>query len=256
MGELAVATSHPPRAFLRFLRPVRKVVPGGQGERVLGGQHPLLDGQQGGVLVAGPGRIPRLPGPQGEVGPGEQGRRVLRAGHPLADGQQGGELVPGPAASPATPVQRARLARAFRVAGCSGPSSRSSMGSRAAATVCPAHRDSATRTSPGIPSPFSVAPRPNHRTVQTAAPSGDRGEYGEACLPAAASPISRSVVTIARTDRRGRIRTSVGHDVVKASGGGWTVGGVTACWCHPCQGGRAVPGKRTQTRPAAGPDDP
>jgi hypothetical protein len=72
-------TSHPPPAFLRFLRPVREVVPGGQGKRVLGAQHPLLDGQQGGVLVAGPGRIPRLSGPGGEFMAGDQGAGVLGA---------------------------------------------------------------------------------------------------------------------------------------------------------------------------------
>ena len=36
---------------------------------MLGAQDPLADGQQGGVLVAGPGRMPRLPGPGGEVVP-------------------------------------------------------------------------------------------------------------------------------------------------------------------------------------------
>lgn len=33
----------------------------GQGARVLGALDSLADGQQGGELVAGPGRIPRLP---------------------------------------------------------------------------------------------------------------------------------------------------------------------------------------------------
>src|SRR5690242_2082438 len=47
--------------------PVVEVVAGGQGLGVLGAQDPLADGQQRGVLVAGPGRIPRLPGPVGPI---------------------------------------------------------------------------------------------------------------------------------------------------------------------------------------------
>ena len=44
----------------RLPGPVGEVGAGGQGVRVLGAQDPLADGQQRGVLVAGPGRIPRL----------------------------------------------------------------------------------------------------------------------------------------------------------------------------------------------------
>jgi len=65
----------------------------GQGGRVLGAQHPLLDGQQRGVLVADAGRVPGMPGQTGEVGAGGQVFRVLGAQHPLADGQQRGVLV-------------------------------------------------------------------------------------------------------------------------------------------------------------------
>jgi len=54
---------------------------------MLGAQDPLLNGQQRGVLVAGRGRIPRLPGPAGQVGAGGQGFGVLGAEDPLADGQ-------------------------------------------------------------------------------------------------------------------------------------------------------------------------
>jgi hypothetical protein len=43
---------------------------------VLWAQHPLEDGQEIGVLVAGSGCIPRLPGPGGEVVAGGQGVRV------------------------------------------------------------------------------------------------------------------------------------------------------------------------------------
>ena len=44
-----------------------------------GARHPLADGQQRRVLVAGPGRIPRLPGLLGEVGSDGQRVRVLGA---------------------------------------------------------------------------------------------------------------------------------------------------------------------------------
>ena len=56
-----------PGATLRPLGPVGEVAAGGQGVRVLGTLDPLADGQQSDVLVAGPGRIPRLPGPAGEL---------------------------------------------------------------------------------------------------------------------------------------------------------------------------------------------
>ena len=70
---------------------------------MLGAQDPLADGQQRGELVAGPGRIPRRPGPAGEVVAGGQGVRVLGAQHPLLDGQQRGELVAGPGRIPRLP---------------------------------------------------------------------------------------------------------------------------------------------------------
>ena len=54
-----------------------------QGLWVLRAEYSLDDGHQRGELVAGRGRIARLPGPPGEVGPGGQGVRVLRAEDPL-----------------------------------------------------------------------------------------------------------------------------------------------------------------------------
>ena len=57
----------PSQAAPRLLGPADELVPGDQGARVLGAQDPLADGQQVGELVAGPGRIPRLPNPAGEV---------------------------------------------------------------------------------------------------------------------------------------------------------------------------------------------
>lgn len=48
------------RVTARLLRPVGEVGAGGQGVRVLGAGHPLTHPKQRGVLVAGPGRIPRL----------------------------------------------------------------------------------------------------------------------------------------------------------------------------------------------------
>ena len=50
---------------------------GGQGVGVLGTLDPLAEGQQGGVQVTGPGRIPRPPRPAGEFVPGVQGVSVL-----------------------------------------------------------------------------------------------------------------------------------------------------------------------------------
>ena len=70
---------------------------------MLGAHDPLADGQQGGELVAGPGRVPRLPGPAGEFVTGGQGLGMLGAHDPLADGQQGGELVAGPGRVPRLP---------------------------------------------------------------------------------------------------------------------------------------------------------
>src|SRR5262245_41417890 len=62
MGELAVASCTTPALSLRLLGPESESAAGGAGVRVPGAGHPLADGQQGGELVAGPGRIPRLPG--------------------------------------------------------------------------------------------------------------------------------------------------------------------------------------------------
>ncbi len=70
---------------------------------MLGAQDPLADGQQRGELVAGPGHIPRTPGPAGEVVAEVQGVRVLGAQHPLEEGQQGGVLVAGPGRIPRHP---------------------------------------------------------------------------------------------------------------------------------------------------------
>jgi hypothetical protein len=68
---------------------------GVQGIGVLAALDLLDDGQQGGVLVAGPGRIPRLPGQAGEVNVGNHLAGVLAALDPLDDGQQGSVLVAG-----------------------------------------------------------------------------------------------------------------------------------------------------------------
>ncbi len=73
--------------------------------------------------------FPLLPGSVGHLMVGGQGVGVLGAQDPFADGQQRSELVAGPAASPASPVQSARLWRVCRVWGCSGPRTRSRMGS-------------------------------------------------------------------------------------------------------------------------------
>ena len=72
---------------------------------MLGPQDPILDGQQEGVLVAGPGRIPRPPGPEGDVAAGDQSFDVLGPQDPFLDRQQGGVLVAGPGRIPRLPVQ-------------------------------------------------------------------------------------------------------------------------------------------------------
>ena len=72
---------------------------------VLGALDPLEDGQQGGELVAGPGRVPRLPGPVGEIVAGGQGVRVLGAvgiALPARVGDQP-EQVPGRRVAAAKP---------------------------------------------------------------------------------------------------------------------------------------------------------
>ena len=77
---------------------------------MLRAEDPLDDGQQRGELVAGPGRIPRLPGPAGQAVAGGQGARVFRAGHPLDDGQQRGVLVAGPGRIPRLPGPAGQVA--------------------------------------------------------------------------------------------------------------------------------------------------
>jgi hypothetical protein len=52
-----------------------------------GAPDPLIHRQQRRKLVAGPGRIPGLPGPGGQAGPGVQGARVLGAQDPLIPGR-------------------------------------------------------------------------------------------------------------------------------------------------------------------------
>jgi hypothetical protein len=78
-------------------------VAGGQGVGVIGAEDPLADGKQGGELVAGPGRVPRIPGPVSEVRAGDQSVGAVGAADPLEDGQQGCELVAGPSRVPRLP---------------------------------------------------------------------------------------------------------------------------------------------------------
>ena len=73
-------------------------------------RHPLVEGQQRGVLVAGPGRIPRPPGPIGEVAPDGQGVRVLGAEDLLSQGQQRCQLLTGPSYIPRCPGPVGELA--------------------------------------------------------------------------------------------------------------------------------------------------
>src|SRR5205807_1944161 len=64
-----------PASPVQRARPLRSL----RVNRCSGPSTPLLEGQQDGVLVAGPGRIPRLPGPAGEAVAVPQGVRVLGA---------------------------------------------------------------------------------------------------------------------------------------------------------------------------------
>jgi len=75
---------------------------------VLRAEDPVIHRQERGVLVAGGGRIPRLPGPLGEAGAGVKGGWVFRAEDPLAWGQQRGVLVAGPGC-PSMRTQRSGL---------------------------------------------------------------------------------------------------------------------------------------------------
>src|SRR5262249_26056478 len=67
-----------------------------QGGRVVRVKGPLEGGQQRSELVAGLGRITRLPGPAGPGAASNQGGRVVQFKGPLVGGQQRGELVAGP----------------------------------------------------------------------------------------------------------------------------------------------------------------
>jgi hypothetical protein len=99
---------------------------------VLGAGHPLNDGQQHGEQLAGPGRIPRLPGPAGEATAGGQGVGVLGAGHPLADGQQHGVLVAGPGRIPRLPGPAGEATAGGQGVRVLGPNTRCITGSSAA----------------------------------------------------------------------------------------------------------------------------
>lgn len=63
---------------VRLRGPVREAGAGGPGVGMLGAQDLLADREQGGVLVAGTSRIPRLPRCIGEVGTDVQGGGVRR----------------------------------------------------------------------------------------------------------------------------------------------------------------------------------
>jgi hypothetical protein len=71
----------------------------GQGTGVLGAQDPLLQGQQGSELIAGPSRIPHPSGLNCQFVAGGQGLPMLGAQDLLMDGQQGSELTTSPSPS-------------------------------------------------------------------------------------------------------------------------------------------------------------
>ena len=112
---------------------------------MLGAEDPLAHRQQRGELVAGPGRVPRLPGVVGEVGAGGQGFRVLGARDPLAHRQQRGVLVAGPGRIPRLPGPVGEVGaggQGFRVLGAETRSSTASSAAYwsrapAASPACP-----------------------------------------------------------------------------------------------------------------------
>ncbi len=106
---------------------------GGQGRGVVVAEDSLADRQQGSELVTGTSRITGLPCPAGELTAGGSGvpgwsgpRTCLKVGSKAASWSR------APAASPASPVQRARSWRVFRVRMWSPPRIRSESASRAA----------------------------------------------------------------------------------------------------------------------------
>jgi hypothetical protein len=93
---------------------------------------PLEVGQQSGVLVAGPGRVARIPGPFGEVSAVNQGIGVIHAICSWSRIHQRAKLIPRPAASPGSPVHRANWPRALGKSEWSDPSTSSQMASSTA----------------------------------------------------------------------------------------------------------------------------
>src|SRR5262249_54813953 len=112
----------------RLPGPASEAGAGSEGGRVLRAKDPLIHGQQRGEQVAGGGRVPRLPGPAGEGGaevPGSWARTFGVSGAPARTprprtGSGAASWSRAAAGPPASPVQRARLPRTARVAGCSG----------------------------------------------------------------------------------------------------------------------------------------
>ena len=89
---------------------------------------PLEVGQQSGMLVAGPGRVARLPGPVGEVSAVNQGIGVIYAVCSFADRHQRSELIPPPGPPPSSKPDW----RVVKVSGWFGLSTRSRMASSTA----------------------------------------------------------------------------------------------------------------------------
>ena len=191
-------TGRGPRRIPRLPGPLGEVVAGGQGVRVLGAEHPLEDGQQRGVLVAGRGRVPCLPVQWARLCAGAQGVRVLGAEHPLDDGQQRGVLVAGGGRIPRLPGPAGQVVRALRVFGCSGPSTRSMMGSRAA------YWSRAAAASPACPvQRRGCCGRPGCPGARGRAPAHDGQQRG--VLVAGGGRVPRLPVQWARLARAARV---------------------------------------------------
>jgi hypothetical protein len=141
--------------------PVSQSLPDASGVPVVGAGHPLVGGQQGGVLVARSGCIPRLPSEASERLPDAKGVGVVDAEHPLEGGQHRSVLVAGPGRISHLPSPGGEAGAMAHDGGLSAPDTRSISGSSvaswsrapAASPICPvqlarlARRDRTTGSS-------------------------------------------------------------------------------------------------------------
>ena len=150
------------------------------------------DGQQRGELVAGRGRIPRLPGPVGEAVRGWSGCPGARGRGPARGRAAARRTGRGRRPHPPPPRSSGRgCARVARVSGCSGPRTRSRTGSSAAnwsraaagSPACPVQR---ARLAGSSRVSGCSGPRTRSRTGSSAA------NWSRAAAASPASPVQRA----------------------------------------------------------------